>query len=216
MHALTSSRAVALPTAPPRLPALRARHPRLTRLPAATLLYLTCAVAAAAEPATPSPAGGYYAVHERDGYTVEVSVDPAEPAAAGTYDIVLANAQGAFLRYSGNRKGMPTGSWVADLDEDERFEVIVATAVADGEGEVRINEWVEQDQLLEAVPLAPLGPELAALHQGGDRYLVDDDTLYRSFPLRAAGEATDAGKTARLRYDFDEGRWEKAKRFVLF
>lgn len=183
--------------------------------PALLLSGLLASAAPCDEPPAPA-AGGFVAQHVRDGYTIEVTVDPAEPAAEGSYDIVLSVEGDPVLRFNGTRRGMPVKTWVSDLDQDERFEVIVLTADAAGEQRLYIQEWAEQSMALEALKPAPLDAETAALWRGGDQYDVEKDALYRSFPLHDPDSGERTGKTARLRYDFEAQRWEKPRRFLLF
>lgn len=207
--------------ASPAGPACRAA----VRRPLAGLcLALTAAGAAAAETA------GLSALHLADGYEVELVAEPAagpaeaeprapfESGATGHYTIVLSEQGVPFLRFGGRLAGRPVRSWLSDLDGDGDFEVVLTTVSGNGDGRIYIQEWVASARALVPLTLQPLDAALQARHRGGDRYRVEDDTLYRSFPdyPPEGGPGAEADGRLELRYDFAAGRWEREKRFLFF
>lgn len=143
--------------------------------------------------------------HTHGQFRVTVQPDPLSVMSASDYQILVENEELLLSRLTAPYEGTLSRSFVADLDRDGAFEVVVTFSRPDGEtGEAHVYRWA--DNLLQRVQLAALEEDQLAGYRGNDEFVVSDNKLLRMFQIHASdGEPTSAVR--RLRYSFSEGRW---------
>jgi len=164
------------------------RHARLAVL---------CLVCAAGEAAATE--------HEFGGYHISVS---AEPAGVTDYQITVANDELLLTRLTAAFEGTLSRSFVADLDRNGSFEVIVTYSHDGGRAtELDIYSWKEY--LLEPVKVGELDAAQRQGYQGGDEFALRDGQLVRVFQVheQVEGGWTPTAARRELRYAFPAAKW---------
>lgn len=162
---------------------------------------LASAVALAAPEPTPTSA-------VFGAYTVTVAPDPDSTLSAAEYQITVRNEELLLARLSAPYNGVLSKSFVADLNRDGAFEVVVTyTEAATHVTVVKVYSW--KDDLLQPVRLAELDEQQKQGYRGDDEVAVKDGKLLRLFQVyeQQNGEWVATTSTRKLHYSFDSSRW---------
>ncbi len=153
--------------------------------------------------------GGIWKI-THEGFTVIVSVKPHELGSVGAYTVAVAAPAGEYSIVTGERDGTIRSVWVADLNGDRRFQVLVVTqsAGSGSYGAVAIYDWTGA----EVVPrkVADLSPAQRVGYQGHDEFRLEGNTLVREFPVYREGDTnvSPTGGRRRLIYNSTANGWE--------
>ncbi len=167
--------------------------PRL--LAAALGLALSCAPAAAAQ-------------HEYGSFHVAVEDDTSAILSASDYQILVEQDALLLARLTAPYQGTLSNSFVADLDHDGAFEVVVTFSHDQGRASgVHLYTW--KDHHLQPLAIAALDAAQAEGYRGDDQYAVDNGELVRIFQIYEASGDTwvPTARQRRLRYSLQERRW---------
>lgn len=144
-------------------------------------------------------------------YLVKIEADDSAIMTTTDYQITVENEDLILTRLTAPYTGTLSTSYVADLDKDGNFEVVVTSRHDAGrETAMRVFSW--NGQLLEPVTTAPLPDEYGAGYRGGDEFVVDGGHLVRIFQVHEAiGDAWQpTAAVRRLRYSFQDSTWTPA------
>lgn len=166
---------------------------------------LTALITAAGVAPGASAVGGEF---DFGGYHVHVFADSDDTMGTPNYQIMVANDELTLTRLTAPYEGTLSNSFVADLDGDSNFEVVVT--YADDRGHrTGLDVYTWQEYLLQPVRLADLSPAQTAGYRGEDQFAVSNGKLVRIFQIYAesGGEWQPTAAQRRLRYSFAESRW---------
>lgn len=152
--------------------------------------------------------GGAAAEHAFGGYRVTVTADADASSFAPEYQVTVEDADMLLTRLRAPFEGTLSNSFVADLNADGRFEVVVTFTHADGlNTEARVFSW--NASLLEPIPLTALDPSQLEGYRGGDEFAVSNGELVRLFQVyeQVDGTWTATASRKRLRYSFAAAKW---------
>lgn len=141
-------------------------------------------------------------------YTVSVAADPDSTLSAAEYQVTVRNEELLLARLSAPYSGVLSKSFVADLNHDGAFEVVVTyTEAATHVTVIKVYSW--KDDLLQPVKLADLDEQQKQGYQGDDEVAVKDGKLLRLFQVyeQQNGEWAPTTATRKLHYSFDSSRW---------
>jgi hypothetical protein len=172
------------------LPCPRARAAVLALLSAAAVL--------------PADAGE----HAFGEFVINVRADGTGGEPATDYQVTVENAELLLTRLSAPLAGNLSNSFVADLNRDGRFEVVVTFSHdAGARTEVDVYSW--NQHLLEPVRIAELDEAQKAGYRGGDEFAVREGQLVRMFQVyeEIDGQWSATAARRQLRYSFDDGKW---------
>lgn len=143
-------------------------------------------------------------------YRITVTADTSGVMPTPHYEVTVADADLLLTRLLAPYAGTLSKSFVADLDRDGRFEVIVTFSHASGQQtEMRLFSW-QDDNRLAPVAVGELDDAQRAGYRGGDEYALVDGEVIRVFQIYAReGESWQpTAAQRRLRYAFREARWK--------
>lgn len=141
-------------------------------------------------------------------YTVTVAPDPESTLSGAEYQITVRNEELLLSRLSAPYNGSLSKSFVADLNRDGAFEVVVTyTEAATHATAIKVYSW--KDNLLQPVKLAELDAQQMQGYRGDDEVAVVDGKLIRLFQIYQEQDGEWAATTSqrRLHYSFDTSRW---------
>jgi hypothetical protein len=175
---------------------------RSTALVAGLNLIISVCVAAPTD-STPSPMQSTFA-----GFTVAVTPDLDPTSSGPQYEITVRDADLVLARLSAPYSGSLSKSFVADLNRDGGFEVVVTYTQAETQATV-IKVFTWKDALLQPLKLAELDEQQMQGYRGDDEVAVIDGKLVRLFQIY---EPRDGGWAAtalqrKLHYAFEGSRW---------
>ena len=159
-----------------------------------------CAAPTVAEPA---PMQSTFAA-----FTVTVTPDPDPTSSGPQYQITVRDAERVLARLSAPYSGSLSKSFVADLNRDGAFEVVVTYTQADTQATV-IKVFTWKADLLQPIQLAALDDQQGQGYRGDDEVAIIEGRLVRLFQIyepRDGGWAATAAQR-KLHYAFDGGRW---------
>lgn len=165
-----------------------------------TILAATPAVRAASEAAPKQTTFG--------NYTITVAADPESTLSSAEYQVTVRNEELLLSRLSAPYSGSLSNSFVADLNGDGAFEVVVTyTEAATHHTAIKVYSW--QGDLLQPLKLAELDEQQRQGYRGDDEVAVIDGKLVRLFQVYVQQNGEWAASTAqrRLHYSFDSSRW---------
>lgn len=141
-------------------------------------------------------------------FTVAVTPDPDPSASGPQYQITVRDSDLVLARLSAPYSGSLSKSYVADLNHDGAFEVVVTYTQAETQATV-IKVFTWKNELLQPIKLAELDDQQKQGYRGDDEVAVVAGKLVRLFQIY---EARDGGWAAtatqrRLHYGFDSNRW---------
>lgn len=166
---------------------------------AVALVAPACVLAAAEQAPTSTVFGAY---------TVSVAADPESTLSAAEYQVTVRNDELLLARLSAPYSGVLSKSFVADLNHDGAFEVVVTyTEAATHVTAIKVYSW--KDDLLQPIKLADLDDQQKQGYRGDDEVAVKDGKLLRLFQVYEMqnGEWVPTTATRKLHYSFDGGRW---------
>ncbi len=141
-------------------------------------------------------------------FTVVVTPDLDSTSFGAQYQITVRNEELVLARLSAPYSGSLSKSFVADLNRDGAFEVVVTFTEAGTQATViKVFSW--KDDLLQPIKLAELDDQQRQGYRGDDEVAVVDGKLIRLFQIyeqRDGGWAATAAQR-KLHYLFDGGRW---------
>ncbi|MSR16079.1 MAG: hypothetical protein EXR86_16330 [Gammaproteobacteria bacterium] len=146
--------------------------------------------------------------HKFGEFSVTVAADPSATLTAADYQIVVENTELLVARLTAPYHGTLSNSFVADLDHDGGFEVVVTYSEASGhETGIKVYTW--KDNLLQPVKLAELDASQSQGHRGNDEFAIIDAKLVRTFQIYEQQNGTWSATATRrqLRYSFEHARW---------
>ena len=146
--------------------------------------------------------------HRFGDYLVTVSAEPAVTPVAADYQVTVENAELVITRLTAAYNGTLSNSFVADLDKDGSFEVVVTFSDAEGH-DTGIDVYSWNSYLLEPIRLAELDEGQMQGYRGNDEFAVSDGKLLRIFQIYEEVNGTWSATAARrqLRYSFADARW---------
>lgn len=124
-------------------------------------------------------------------------------------DIEVADGPLVLTRVGIPTTGRARGCWIADLDADRRFEIILAIDEAGDEVPLRLLRFEWNGALLESPGIAPLDAGQAGLFGGGERVEIRSNHLLRSFASRLQNGRP--GPRLHFRYAPETGAWIRLK-----
>lgn len=140
----------------------------------------------------------------------QIHVDADEQLAAGDpdYQIVVENEELLLTRLTATYSGQLSKSFVADLNKDGAFEVIV-TFSFDGGHQTGVHIYSWKEFRLEPHKIATLNDEQQSGYRGNDEFAVADGKLIRIFQLyeEVDGQWTATAEQRRLTYSLDDASW---------
>ena len=148
------------------------------------------------------------AEHRYGNYRITVTADSAATPFVPEYQVTVEDADMLLTRLRAPYDGTLSNSFVADLNKDGRFEVVVTFTHADGlETEVRVFSW--NASLLEPIRLAELDAAQQQGYRGGDEFAISNGELVRLFQIyeQVGGAWTATASRKRLRYAFATAKW---------
>lgn len=158
----------------------------------------------AADPAPPPPPASF----TFGPYAVSVAADPDMGLTSRDYQITVSDQDLVLTRLTAPFAGTLSKSFVADLDRDGSFEVVVTYSDPDTRATgIKVFSW--REGLLAPRPVAALDAGQSQGYRGGDEVMVTDGRLVRLFQVYAEQDGAWAPTTAqrRLSYSFDKSRW---------
>ncbi len=141
-------------------------------------------------------------------YTVTVAADPESTLSGAEYQITVRNEELLLSRLSAPYSGSLSKSFVADLNHDGAFEVVVTyTEAGTHNTAIKVYSW--KGDLLQPLKLAELDQQQQQGYRGDDEVAVMDGKLVRLFQVYEQQNGEWAASTAqrRLHYSFDSSRW---------
>ena len=167
---------------------------------ALTMLVASSAVTAATEGAPSQSTFG--------NFVITVAPDPDTTLSAAEYQITVRNEELLLSRLSAPYNGSLSKSFVADLNHDGAFEVVVTyTEAATHATAIKVYSW--KDNLLQPLKLADLDEQQKRGYRGDDEVAVMDGKLLRLFQVYEEhdGEWAATAAQRKLHYSFDSSRW---------
>ncbi len=148
------------------------------------------------------------AQHAFGDFQIHIADDGNDAASASDYQITVENQELLLTRLSASYEGRLSNSFVADLNQDGAFEVVVTFTYAGGD-KTDIHLYTFDEHLLKPLKVARLDASQSVGYRGADQFAVADGKLVRIYQLyeQADGEWTPTAQQRRLRYSLDEGRW---------
>ncbi|MEX2481817.1 MAG: hypothetical protein WD928_13245 [Gammaproteobacteria bacterium] len=141
-------------------------------------------------------------------YRIMVEADTSGVMTTNNYEISVANPELTLTRLIAPHPGRLSKSYVADLDRDGAFEVVVTFSHSEGQ-QTGLHLYTWEAYLLQPVRVAALeGPQLEG-YRGGDEFAVVDGELVRVFQIHQLvdGHWQPTAAQRRLRYALREARW---------
>lgn len=175
----------------------------------------SCLGVLAGAPAIAGTADGEGRTFQAAGLTIAVTRSDSAFSDSRAYQVVVSDELRTLSRLEVNRDGVIANAWLTDLDHDGAFEIVVATALLEGEdrGAVDIHEWRGGRFVSTAVARLPAGDREG--YHGNDQFSVHDGRLLRAFPVFTTSDddknPVPTGQMARFHYDADGGRWQRDK-----
>jgi hypothetical protein len=141
-------------------------------------------------------------------YIVTVAPDPESTLSGAEYQITVRNDELLLSRLSAPYTGSLSKSFVADLNHDGAFEVVVTyTEAATHATAIKVYSW--KDNLLQPIKLAELDVQQKQGYRGDDEVAVVNGKLIRLFQIYEEhdGEWVATASQRKLHYSFDSSRW---------
>lgn len=158
----------------------------------------------AADPTPPPPSSAF----TFGPYAVSVAADPDVGLTPRDYQITVSDQELVLTRLTAPFVGTLSKSFVADLDRDGGFEVVVTYSDPESRATgIKVFSW--REGLLAPRPVAALDAGQSQGYRGGDEVMVVDGHLVRLFQVYAEQDGEWAPTTAqrRLSYSFEKARW---------
>jgi hypothetical protein len=153
-------------------------------------------------------AAGASGQHVFGDYRIGVTADTTAVLSPTEYQITVENAELLLTRLTAPYQGTLSNSFVADLDRDGRFEVVVTYSHGAGRAtELDVYTWT--GELLQPLAVAALAPAQQQGYRGEDEYAVKDGTLVRMFQVyeQVDGAWQPTATRRQLRYSFATASW---------
>jgi len=148
--------------------------------------------------------------HQFGEYVVTVAPDSSATLSAADYQVTVQNAELLLARLTAPYQGRLSNSFVADLNRDGGFEVVVTYTSNAGEHTgIKVYTW--KDSLLQPLAVSGLDTAQSTGYRGHDEVAVVEGQLIRMFQVYAEhnGEWEPTSERRRLAYSFEHGRWQQ-------
>lgn len=141
-------------------------------------------------------------------YRIIVQADTSGVMTTTNYEVSVADSELTLTRLIAPHPGRLSKSYVADLDRDGDFEVVVAFSHSEGQ-QTGVHLYTWEDYLLKPLPVAALEASQREGYRGGDEISVVDGELVRIFQIhqQVDGHWQPTAAQRRLRYALREARW---------
>ena len=148
------------------------------------------------------------AEHAFGSFRIAVDADQSEYISASDYQITVENEELLLSRLTASYLGKLSNSFVADLNKDGSFEVVV-TFTHTGGHETGVHLYTWSDYRLSPIKVAELDDGQRDGYQGNDQFAVADGKLLRIFQIYEQSGATwePTAQQRRLRYSLQDNRW---------
>jgi hypothetical protein len=145
----------------------------------------------------------------RDGVNVRVWIPVNEPRSIGSYRAEVERPDGTADTIEAQRDGMISGVWLADLDKNGILELVVATSSAGSGTYGSVHVYQRRRGSFAPLGLATLNERQRDGYMGHDVFAVEDDCLYRSYPVYVEGDtnAAPTGGKAVFWYSIADSAW---------
>ena len=146
--------------------------------------------------------------HQFGDYLVTVMPDASAVLSEADYQVTVETPELLVSRLTAAYDGTLSNSFVADLNGDGEFELVVTFSYPDGhESDVHIYSWSEY--LLQPVRVADLDDTQRLGYRGNDEFAIQNGQLVRMFQVYEESEGGWSPTTdrRRLHYSFEHARW---------
>lgn len=145
----------------------------------------------------------------RDGVNVRLWIPVNEPRSIGSYRAEIEWPDGTTDTIEAERDGMISGVWLADLDKDGVLELVVTTSSAGSGAYGAVQVYQRRRGSFAPLGLASLRERQRDGYMGHDVFGVEDDRLYRSYPVYFEGDtnAAPSGGKAVFWYSIADSAW---------
>lgn len=146
--------------------------------------------------------------HQFGGYLVTVMADATAVLSEADYQVTVETEELLVSRLTAAYDGTLSNSFVADLDGDGEFEVVVTFSHPDGyESDIHIYSWNEY--LLQPLTVAELDDTQKLGYRGNDEFAVHEGQLVHMFQVyeEIGGGWSPTTDRRRLHYSFEHARW---------
>ena len=146
--------------------------------------------------------------HEFGQYLITVSADQSSVITGSDYQITVENEELLLTRLTAAFQGKLSNSFVADLDRDGAFEIVVTFSHSQGHAtDLHVYTWNEY--LLQPIRIVEFSGEQAEGYRGDDEIAVRAGKLIRMYPVyeEVEGVWTPTEQRRRFNYSFESTRW---------
>ncbi len=146
--------------------------------------------------------------HQFDGFVVTVVPDATSVLSEADYQVTVETEELLVSRLTAAYDGTLSNSFVADLNGDGEFEVVVTFSHPDGhESDIHVYSWKEY--LLQPLAVSELDDAQRLGYRGNDEFAVQDGRLIRMFQVyeQSGGGWSPTADRRRLHYSFEQARW---------
>lgn len=146
--------------------------------------------------------------HQFGDFLVTVMADTTAVLSEADYQVTVQTDELLVSRLTAAYDGTLSNSFVADLNGDGEFEVVVTFSHPDGhESDIHIYSWNEY--LLQPMRLSELDDTQRLGYRGNDEFAVQDGQLVRMFQVyeQVGGDWSPTSDRRRLHYSFEQARW---------
>lgn len=156
-----------------------------------------------AQPETKKPAGQfpfYKDIAIRPGINFEVVSWGKGVDSVGGYLILLSDTlRNNYKSFSNERKGIITDAWNMDLDNDGNPELYIELLSKKNVLDLNVYEYAGGE--FRKISFPPLSSTMKKAYQGGDKFIIKNGDLFRSFPAVNPKDTTiKAGAVKMLQY----------------
>lgn len=146
--------------------------------------------------------------HDFGGLRIAVDADVSAYVSASDYQITVANEELLLTRLTAPYLGTLSNSFVADLNKDGNFEVVV-TFTHTGGTQTGIHLYTWSEFRLQPIKVAALAGGQLTGYQGGDQFAVAGGELVRIYQVHKETENgwEPTAERRRLRYSLADSRW---------
>jgi len=146
--------------------------------------------------------------HQFGNYRVTVAPDAQSVLSDADYQVTVENEELLLSRLTASYTGTLSNSFVADLNEDGGFEVVVTFSHPDGHlNKIHVYSWKEH--LLQPMRVADLDDSQKLGYRGNDEFAIRNGQLIRMFQIyeEMNGNWSPTASRRQLRYSFKSERW---------
>lgn len=152
---------------------------------------------------------GEYIEESLGSYTMRCREGNDSARSTGTFVVSISTNGRPITEVRGVRDGTIENCWMADIDNDEKAEVLIFTKSAGSGGFADLHVYKFDGTDLQAVELPDPEPALMDGYQGRDWYELTNDKLLHTFPLYLKEDANccPGGGTRVIEFDSPSNSW---------